>query len=115
MLPQRKKQLKCLRGKMIYPYGEWETTYFSENGDIYRRITDSPFHSEEEVKEKDELEYALQKRACDIFRKFGPDWHSRYRTIDIYERNNCYAVRLGTVGERKSFTVPVDKINKHYF
>lgn len=162
-----------------YPYGEWETAYISENGDIYRRITGSPFHSEEEVKEKDELEYALQKRAWDIFRKFDPGWHSRYRTIDIYERNNCYAVRLGTVGageepcanfdketlesitmdmllgenwreyldggcdsglnyipsewyessmggvvvfaypdtvgERISFTVPVEKINKHYF
>lgn len=81
-----------------YPDGEWEETYTLENGDIYSRTIGSPLHTPEEVEAKDKLEYDLQKRTWDTFRKFDPDWHSQYHTISIFEGNNCYSVGLGSVG-----------------
>ncbi len=70
---------------------EWEEAYVEENGDVYLRYVGSPFHTEAEVKAKDELWYKLQKRAWDSFREVIPDWHSNTE-IRMWKNDKFYSV-----------------------
>ncbi len=73
-------------------YNEWEEAYVEENGDVYLRYVGSPFHTEAEVKAKDELWYKLQKRAWDSFREVIPDWHSKNTEIRMWKNDKFYSV-----------------------
>ncbi len=73
------------------PYhNEWEEARFEENGDIYLRCVGSPFHTDAEVKARDEFFYKLQKRAFEVIREFEPEW--RAGNIGIGEHDNYYSV-----------------------
>ncbi len=81
-----------------YEYDEWKFSYITEDGDTYKRITGSAYHTDEEVKAEDEFWYSLQKRAWETFRKANPNWRSGdevYPTdIGTYELNNFYQIGL---------------------
>lgn len=83
-------------------YSEWETDYTIENGDVYKRITGSPYHTDEEVRAEDEFWYELQRRAWDTIRLAYPDWHSGgdgyYADIATHRWKNFYSVGLRGVG-----------------
>ena len=72
-------------------YPEWETKNIRENGDIYLQYTGSAFHTEDEVKARDELCHELQKRAWEHFGKFNPDYRS-YGEVNIRDSKNCISV-----------------------
>lgn len=80
-----------------YSYAEWEISYIIEDGDVYKRITGSVYHTDEEIKEEDEFWYDLQRRAWDTFRKSDPDWHSAHINISTHRFENYYSVGLGSV------------------
>ncbi len=71
---------------------EWEEVYVEENGDVYLRYVGSPFHTEAEVKARDEFWYDLQKRAWDSFREVIPDWGSGYIEIGLGKSDKYYSV-----------------------
>ncbi len=73
-------------------YNEWEEAYVEENGDVYLRYVGSPFHTEAEVKARDEFWYKLQKRAWDSFREVIPNWHSQNIGIRLGKFDNCYSI-----------------------
>lgn len=81
-----------------YKYNEWEISYITENGDVYKRITGSLYHTEEEVKAEDEFWHGLQARAWDAVRKADPDWHSEHTDIFLRKNKNYYTVGLRSVG-----------------
>lgn len=78
-------------------YSEWETTYTIEDGDAYKRITGSVYHTDEEVKADDELLYGLQRRTWETIRKAYPDRYVDNTDIGIYRYGNYYNIGLRSV------------------
>ena len=78
-------------------YDEWEISYVIEDGDTYKRITDSLYHTDEEIKAEDEFWYGLQRRAWEAIRRSNPDWHSTHTDIVTDKYENYYHIGLRTV------------------
>lgn len=72
-------------------YPEWETKNIRENGEVYLQYVGSVFHTEAEVKARDELCRELQKRAWEFFRKCRSDYCS-YGAVNIRDIKNCISV-----------------------
>ncbi|MCM1054114.1 MAG: substrate-binding domain-containing protein [Bacteroides sp.] len=80
-------------------YREWECYYAVEDGDVYIRIAGSPYHTEEEIVEEDELWYELQKRTWDAIRRSYPEWTSDIGVdIGIDKNEKYFSVRLRSPG-----------------
>ncbi len=85
-----------------YEYSEWDISFITEDGDTYKRITGSAYHTDEEVKAEDEFWYSLQKRAWETFRKANPNWRSGgdlyHADIGTNKLNNRYSIGLRSPG-----------------
>ncbi len=85
-----------------YEYSEWDISFITEDGDTYKRITGSAYHTDEEVKAEDEFWYSLQKRAWETFRKANPNWRSGgdlyHVDIGTNKLNNRYSIGLRSPG-----------------
>ena len=98
------------------PYEEWEYTYVIEDGDVYKRVTGSVYHTDEEVKAEDDFWYSLQQRAWDTIRTSDPEWHSAgdgyYTDVGTYSNENYYTVCLRSVaaGEQPGANFDADTL-----
>lgn len=81
-----------------YKYSEWDISYITEDGDTYKRITGSAYHTEEEVKAEDKLWYGLQKRAWETIRKANPNWRFSHTDITTLLFEKYYHIGLSGVG-----------------
>lgn len=73
------------------PYdNEWETKFLDEDGVMYRRYVGSAFHTDAEVKAKDNLWYGMQKRAWDRLKEYGFDQELGY-IVTLGEYENYYS------------------------
>ncbi len=89
---------KYLDDLFNYKYSEWDISYITEDGDTYKRITGSAYHTEEEVKAEDKLWYGLQKRAWETIRKANPNWRFSHTDITTLLFEKYYHIGLSGVG-----------------
>lgn len=89
---------KFLDDLFNYKYSEWDISYITEDGDTYKRITGSAYHTEEEVKAEDKLWYGLQKRAWETIRKANPNWRFSHTDITTLLFEKYYHIGLSGVG-----------------
>lgn len=76
-------------------FAEWKTGYLVENGALFEIVTDSSFHTEEEIAAENAFRCGLQARAREAFASVGYDWQtetSYMSSISFGKHGNYYYV-----------------------
>ena len=76
-------------------FSEWEFGYSVEDGALFEIVTDSSFHTKEEIAAENALRHELQARAREIFALVDYDWQtetSRMSSISYGRNGNYYYV-----------------------